>query len=82
MAEHSDRSTDAALGLDPVLLEVVRCPVCKGELTVDPAARALVCAGCARGYPVRDGVPVLLADEAVAAPGGAEPGTSGRGGQA
>jgi uncharacterized protein YbaR (Trm112 family) len=49
--------------LDPVLREVVRCPVCRGPL--DDAEDALVCRACALVYPVRDGVPVLLRDDAV-----------------
>ena len=53
----------AAAKLDPILLEVVACPVCRGSLA--PRGDLLVCAGCGRGYPVRDGVPVLLEDDAV-----------------
>ena len=40
--------------------EILRCPVCHGELT--DAAATMVCAGCGAIYPVVDGVPVLLAD--------------------
>ena len=53
------------LGLDPQLLEILRCPACRGELRVDAAAAELVCTGeCGRAYPVQDGIPVLLVDEA------------------
>ena len=54
----------STLGLDPVLLEVVRCPACRGSLAVDIGRSALTCAACRLAYPVRDGVPVLLGDEA------------------
>ena len=40
----------------------IACPRCRGTLTV--TARDLVCGGCETGYPIDDGVPMLLADEA------------------
>ncbi len=52
------------LGLDPDLLAIVVCPACQGGLTADEPGSALVCSGCGRAYPVRDGIPVLLVDEA------------------
>lgn len=53
-------------GLAPELLAIVVCPACHGELTVTPrgADVELVCGGCGLAYPVRDGIPVLLVDEA------------------
>lgn len=55
--------------LDAELLEIVVCPACHGPLTPEPsadAATALRCTaeGCGLVYPVRDGIPVLLVDEA------------------
>ena len=51
-------------GIDPTLLEIIRCPACLGTF-VDPAtADELVCSACGLRYPVRGGVPVLLVDEA------------------
>ncbi len=53
------------LGLDPVLLEILACPdTHHSPLTVDEAAGELVCPTCHRAFPVRDGIPVLLLDEA------------------
>ncbi|MGY1693488.1 MULTISPECIES: Trm112 family protein [unclassified Geodermatophilus] len=53
------------LGLDPVLLGILACPdTHHSPLTVDEAAGELVCDTCGRAYPVRDGIPVLLLDEA------------------
>ena len=49
--------------LDPLLLELLRCPACRAELA-PPLDDELACTGCARVYPIRDGVPVLLVDEA------------------
>ncbi|WGX98485.1 Trm112 family protein [Nocardioides sp. L-11A] len=58
----------AAGDLAPELLAIIVCPSCKGELAVTPAAAGdgveLVCQGCGLAYPVRDGIPVLLVDEA------------------
>lgn len=56
------------LGLDPLLWEILACPCeAHGALEVDSARQLLVCTVCRRGFPVRDGIPVMLLDEAVAA---------------
>jgi uncharacterized protein len=56
--------TSPAGSIDPGLLKILACPACRAGLSVDGAAAALVCRGCGRAYPVRDGIPVLLTDEA------------------
>ena len=48
--------------LDKELLEILACPVCKGSLRMDESS--LVCTSCRLRYPIRDGIPVLLAEEA------------------
>ena len=50
--------------LDASLLEILACPVDHSPLRGDEAAEELVCTGCGLAYPVRDDIPVLLADEA------------------
>ena len=50
------------LNLSPELLAVIVCPACHASLT--PTGDELVCDGCGLAYPVRDGIPVLLVDEA------------------
>ncbi len=56
--------------ISPELLAIIVCPSCKGDLTLTDGATAtagepeLVCSGCGLAYPVRDGIPVLLVDEA------------------
>jgi hypothetical protein len=55
------------LRFDPSAAGELACPVCFGALQLE-AAR-LVCAGCGRAYPVVDGIPVLIAERAEAAPG-------------
>jgi uncharacterized protein YbaR (Trm112 family) len=61
----SDRGGTATLGIDPALLEILACPdTHHSPLTVDVTASELVCGTCHRAFPVRDGIPVLLLDEA------------------
>ena len=55
--------SDAA-ELDPRLLEILVCPVTRGPLTYDRAKAELVSASARLAYPVRDGVPVMLPEEA------------------
>jgi uncharacterized protein YbaR (Trm112 family) len=52
--------------LDPTLLELLACPQSRHPLRHDAAAGELICtdAGCGLAYPIRDGIPVLLVDEA------------------
>ena len=54
--------------IDPYLAEVLVCPVDKSDLEEDPSASRLVCTECARRYPVRDGVPIMLVEEAEGGP--------------
>jgi uncharacterized protein len=46
------------------LLAILVCPKCKGELITPEDELSLVCVACALKYPIRDGIPVLLQDEA------------------
>lgn len=62
-----------AVELDPVLLEVLACPAehhapLKIGAADDASADALTCTECGRIFPVRDGIPVLLLDEATGGP--------------
>ncbi len=50
--------------IDPKLLEILVCPACRGDLVVVEQDRGLECTACGRIYPVRDGIPVMLIDEA------------------
>ncbi|MFP5210788.1 MAG: Trm112 family protein [Acidobacteriota bacterium] len=47
---------------DTALLSLLACPACGGELRLDDFR--LVCAGCGRGYPIVEGIPVLIAERA------------------
>lgn len=50
--------------IDPKLLEILVCPVTKGPLVYDRAAAELISRSAGLAYPVRDGIPIMLPDEA------------------
>jgi len=50
--------------VDTRLLEILVCPLCKGALTHDRAADELICHVDKLAYPIRDGIPVMLVDQA------------------
>jgi uncharacterized protein YbaR (Trm112 family) len=50
--------------IDKELLEILACPACKGEVFLDETKEKIVCKACGRKYPIRDGIPVMLIDEA------------------
>jgi len=53
------------MSIDAALLAILACPHCHGTIREDEAASELVCTGeCGFAYPIRDGIPVLLIDEA------------------
>lgn len=76
LARISDRadpvpSTDASqpepsrsMAIDPRLLEILVCPVTKTALVYDRASNELISRKAGLAYPVRDGIPIMLPDEA------------------
>jgi uncharacterized protein YbaR (Trm112 family) len=50
--------------VDAKLLEILVCPLTKGPLVYDRAAQELLSAQAGLAYPIRDGIPIMLADEA------------------
>lgn len=50
--------------MDPKLLEILVCPLCKGRLIHKKEAQELICKACRLAFPIRDGIPVMLEDEA------------------
>jgi len=50
--------------LDPELLEMLVCPVTKGKLEYDAKNQELISKQAKLAYPIRDGIPIMLADEA------------------
>ena len=54
----------AQVPIDPRLLEILVCPLTKGPLEYDRAAGELISRKAGLAYPVRDGIPIMLAEEA------------------
>lgn len=50
--------------MDKKLFEILACPHCKGDLKYDKSAAELICRPCGMAYPIRDGIPVMLENEA------------------
>lgn len=48
--------------LDKELLEILACPDCKGDVVEQD--QKVVCTSCGKKYPIEDGVPIMLIDEA------------------
>jgi uncharacterized protein YbaR (Trm112 family) len=59
----SDDKT-AADKVDPKLLEILVCPLTKATLEYDPVKQELISRGAKLAYPIRDGIPIMLAEEA------------------
>jgi uncharacterized protein YbaR (Trm112 family) len=49
---------------DPKMLEALVCPVTKGRLSYDPAREELVSKAAHLAFPIRNGIPIMLVDEA------------------
>jgi uncharacterized protein YbaR (Trm112 family) len=50
--------------IDPRLLEILVCPLSKTVLEYDPMAQELISRAAKLAYPIRDGIPIMLPDEA------------------
>lgn len=46
------------------LLDILACPKCKGEIRLNQSQTGLICAQCKLIYEIRDGIPIMLIDEA------------------
>jgi uncharacterized protein YbaR (Trm112 family) len=51
-------------GVDPKLLEILVCPMTKGPLEYDAARQELISRSAKLAYPIRDGIPIMLPEEA------------------
>ncbi len=54
----------AAHPIDPKLLELLVCPLTKSVLRYDPIRQELISSAARLAYPIRDGIPIMLPDEA------------------
>ena len=52
------------MGIDKKLLEILACPSCKGDIKEINGGKGLKCVECGLVYPVRDGIPIMLIEEA------------------
>jgi uncharacterized protein YbaR (Trm112 family) len=50
--------------MDRKLLDILACPICKGPLQYSKAQQVLVCRADRLAYPVRDGIPIMLEEDA------------------
>ncbi len=50
--------------MDDRLLDILACPVCKGPLKLQKAANVLVCRADRLAFPIRDGMPMMLEEDA------------------
>lgn len=60
----ADSAAPDSARVDPRLLEILVCPLTKGPLRYDAAARELISDEAGLAYPIRDGIPIMLVDEA------------------
>ena len=56
--------TETSSTIDPKLLEILVCPLTKGPLVYDKAAQELISEQAHLAYPISDGIPIMLVDEA------------------
>ena len=54
----------AETGVDPKLLDILVCPLTKGPLRYDADAQELISEQAGLAFPIRDGIPIMLVDEA------------------
>ena len=60
----SDPAPQPMPRVDPKLLEILVCPLTKGRLEYDSAAQELISRSAKLAYPIRDGIPIMLPEEA------------------
>lgn len=60
----SDKAVITSHKVDPKLLEILVCPVTKSTLEYDSVANELISRKAGLAYPIRDGIPIMLPDEA------------------
>ncbi len=63
-----DKFKEKPAMIDPQLLEILACPVCKTDVKPTTDEKGLKCVQCHRVYPIKDDIPVMLVDEATIEP--------------
>jgi uncharacterized protein YbaR (Trm112 family) len=64
MTDGTPSTERSAFAVDPKLLEILVCPLTKGTLVYDREKHELISRGAGLAYPIRDGIPIMLVDEA------------------
>lgn len=64
LGKNSDNNTTKTVGFDPRMLESLVCPVTHGLLRYDAETSELISETVGLAFPVRDGIPIMLVDEA------------------
>ena len=62
-----------AMAISRELLEILACPLCKGDVELSAQGDGLICRACRLAYPVRDDIPIMLIDEASPLDRGVQP---------
>lgn len=52
------------MAVDPELLKILVCPLCKTSVRLTADEKGLKCGTCQRVYPIKDDIPIMLVDEA------------------
>lgn len=60
----NEKSSSAQAAPDPKMLEILVCPLTKGPLRYDADRSELVSAGARLAYPIRNGIPIMIPEEA------------------
>jgi uncharacterized protein YbaR (Trm112 family) len=63
-ADASIETEETAVPLDRALIDILACPKCKGALQLRPDESAFLCPACKLVYPVTDGIPNFIVEEA------------------
>lgn len=56
------------MAISQELLDILACPKCKGTIRLSEKKDGLICDACRLFYPIKDGIPVMLIDEATKLP--------------
>ncbi|MCK4636588.1 MAG: Trm112 family protein [Methanomicrobia archaeon] len=49
--------------MDKELIDILACPVCKGDVFLDEKQNKIICKKCGRKYRIEDGIPIMLEEE-------------------
>lgn len=56
------------MSMSKELIEVLACPKCKGDVTISENSDAIICRNCRLMFKIKDGIPIMLIEEAITIP--------------